>query len=287
MKIGKYKRALLFFLFYCLFWMGISITLSLIIGRSDDLTKLIPISDMGLETALLSIILLPLSSLIGLFVGGYGFSPLFLYVHKKIFKSKMEYGIYNRPEFPKFKYFSSGLFSALMAINFSLFLLTPEIVTFSRGRVPSTQADYATTFVVLLVITFFLATILFSTTWFLSDSGIIYSNKNKLDKTINPPEVRSIGRWYGQFLKGYAGVSVIFSYFEFITIFLVETASFTSLFSILLAIFIPFPFFMILPFIPTLIVSDLIKKHRNQYIRRFASKLGIVSSVEIMFNLKD
>ncbi|MFW9771139.1 MAG: hypothetical protein ACFFEO_03090 [Candidatus Thorarchaeota archaeon] len=287
MKNSKYKRALLFFLVYCLFWIGISIALSLIIGRSDDLTKLIPISDMGLETALLSILLLPISSLLGLFVGGYAISPLFLYIHKKIFKSKMEYGIYDRPEFPKFKYFSSGLFSALMAINFSLFLLTPEIVTFSRGNIPTSQADYATTFVVLLVITFFLATILFATTWFLSDSGILYSNKNALDKTPNPPEVRSIGRWYGQFLKGYAGVSVVFSYFEFITIFLVETASLTSLFSILLAIFIPFPFFMVLPFIPTLIVSDLLKNHRTEYIRRYASKLGIIKSVEITFELRD
>ncbi|MFX1353809.1 MAG: hypothetical protein ACFFGP_07615 [Promethearchaeota archaeon] len=287
MKIGKYKRALLFFLIYCLFWIGISIALSLIIGRSDDLTRLIPISDIGLETALLSILLLPLSSIIGLFIGGYGFSPLFLYVHKKIFKSKMEYGLYDRPKFHKFKYFSSGLFSALMAINFSLFLLTPEIVAFSRGAVPTSQADYATTFVVLLVITFFIATILFSTTWFLSDSGIIYSNKNKLEKTSNPPEVRAIGRWYGQFLKGYAGVSVIFSYFEFITIFLIETASLTNIFSILLTIFIPFPFFMILPSVPTLIISDSIKRHRTQYIRRFAGKLGIINSVEFSFELKE
>lgn len=82
-----------------------------------------------------------------------------------------------------------------MAINFSLFLLSHEIVTFSVDSSPNSQADYATTFVVLLVFTFFLTTILFSTTWFLIDSGILYSNKNKLDKTINPPEVRSIGRW--------------------------------------------------------------------------------------------
>jgi hypothetical protein len=285
MKIIKYKRALIYFAIYCIFWIGISIALSLLTGKGDDLTKFLPISDMGIETAVIAIVLLPLSSLIGLFIGFYGFSPLFLYIHKRIFRSKAEYGIYNRPEFKKFKFFSSGLFSALMAINFSLFLLTPGIVSLSVGGTPDSQDDYAKTFVVLLVVTFVIATILFSTTWFIKDSGILYSNKNHLDKTNNPPEIRSIGRWYGQFLKGYAGVSVIFSYFEFIAIFLVETAGIGDLFPILLAIFIPFPFFMIIPYIPTLIISDVIKEHRNNYIRNYARKLGIIKPVEITFDL--
>jgi len=285
MNFTKYKRALIYFAVYCIFWIAISISLSLLTGKGEDLTKFIPISDMGIETALIAIVLLPLSSIIGLFIGGYGFSPLFLYLHKRIFKSKAEYGIYYRPEFKKFKFFSSGLFSALMAINFSLFLLNPGIVSLSIGSIPDSQDDYAKTFVVLLVVTFLIATILFSTTWFIKDSGILYSNKNHLNKTNNPPEIRSIGRWYGQFLKGYAGFSVIFSYFEFITIFLVETAGIGNLFPILLAIFIPFPFFMIIPYIPTLIISDVIEQHRNNYIRKYARKLGITKPVEITFEL--
>ena len=285
MKITKYRRALIYFSIYVLFWIGISIALSLLTGKGDDLTKFLPISDMGVETALIAIVLLPLCSIIGLFIGGYGFSPLFLYFHKKIFQSRAEYGIYNRPEFKKFKFFSSGLFSALMAINFSLFLLNPNIVRLSTGGIPDSQDDYARTFVVLLVFTFIIATILFSTTWFIKDSGILYSNKNYLNKTSNPPEIRSVGRWYGQFLKGYAGVSVIFSYFEFITIFLVETAGIGDLFPILMAIFIPFPFFMVIPYIPTLIISDVIKQHRINYIRKFARKLGITKPADITFEL--
>lgn len=283
MNITKYKRALLYFLIYCIFWIGISIALSLFTPSGDDLTNLLPFRDVGIETALVAIILLPLSSIIGLFIGGYLFSPIFLYVHKKIFKKKAEYGIYNRPEFHKFKYFSQGLFSALMAINFSLFLLIPEIVSFSTGSLD--QISYAKTFAVLLVLTFVFSTILFSTTWFLMDSGILYSNKNKLDRTFNPPEVRSIGRWYGQFLKSYAGISVIFSYFEFISKFLVETSGASEIFAVLLAIFVPFPIFMVIPFIPALILSDSIKEHRVQYLRKFAKKLGITQPVKISFEL--
>ncbi|MFX0180743.1 MAG: hypothetical protein ACFE78_11165 [Candidatus Hodarchaeota archaeon] len=285
MRITKYRRALIYFAIYCLFWVGISIALSLLTAKGDDLTKFLPISDLGVETALIAIVILPLSSIIGLFIGGYGFSPIFLYFHKRIFRSRAEYGIYNRPEIKEFKFFSAGLFSALMAINFSLFLLNPTIVRLSTGGIPDSQDDYAKTFVVLLVFTFIIATILFSTTWFLKDSGILYSNKNHLNKTSNPPEIRSVGRWYGQFLKGYAGVSVIFSYFEFITIFLVETAGIGDLFPILLAIFIPFPFFMIIPYIPTLIIADVIKHHRNNYIRKYARKLGITKPVDVIFEL--
>lgn len=51
-------------------------------------------------------------------------------------------------------------------------------------------------------------------------------------------------------------------------------------------IYIPFPFFMVIPFIPTLIILDLIKKHRVNYIRKFAGKLSITKLVEITFELR-
>jgi len=42
---------------------------------------------------------------------------------------------------------------------------------------------------------------------------------------------------------------------------------------------------MIIPYIPTLIISDVIKQHRNNYIRKFARRLGITKPVDITFEL--
>lgn len=98
MKIIRSRKSLIFFINYCTFWIIISIALSWAVRRGEDLTRFIPITNMGIEATIIAIILLPLSSTLGLFIGGYVFSPLFLYFHKKIFNSKVEYGIYDKPE---------------------------------------------------------------------------------------------------------------------------------------------------------------------------------------------
>jgi len=261
----------------------------MIIGTGANFTNFIPISNMGIEVGLITIVILPFSSIIGLLVGGYIFSPAYLYIHKKIFGSKVEYGIFKKPEIDKFKYVSRGIFSALMAINFSLLLLRyiPDLAYISVGSSPDSEADFATTFIALLMITVSLANSLFSATWFLSDAGILYSNRKKMSETIHPPEIRSVGRWYEQFLKGYAGLSVILSYFEFITIFFIEIAGDIELFIIVLIIFIPFPLFVLIPTIPSLIISDKIKEHRVKYIRNVANKLEIKSQIDVVFEIKD
>lgn len=283
MKKSYHRKPLIVFILYIVFWICMSIALSFLLGKSFDLTKLIPISDIGIEVGLFSIVLIPLSSIIGLFTGGYLFSPLFLYIHKKILGSKIEYGFYNKPRVNKLTFFSEGFFTSLMAINFSILLLSPQIVALSAGNV-DVQTGFATTFVVLLVLTMFISNSLFSTTWFLSDAGILYSNSKKVQNKNKPPEIRSVGRWYGQFLKGYAGVSVVFSYIEFIYIFLIGTTG-DPVFIVLLIIFIPFPIFMIIPTIPALLISDITTNHRIKYVRKFASRIGIHSNIDMEFRI--
>jgi hypothetical protein len=119
------------------------------------------------------------------------------------------------------------------------------------------------------------------------DPGILYSTGRKFKETRRPPEIRAVGRWYGQFLKGYAGVSVILSYYDFIRIFFVEIAGDLALFLVTLIIFIPFPLFMILPAIPALILADKTREHRIKYITKMAKKLGITSDVDVIFDIKD
>ena len=284
---SKYSKPILFFIFYCTFIVGLSIALSLSIPN-QDLTNFIPIRDMGIEIALIFIIIIPISSIIGMLIGGYLFAPLFLSIHKKFFGSKVEYGIYKK-EYKDFKFLTEGLFTSLMTINISLLLTTPIIIAISVGSDPDSFTDDLTTFLALLMFAVGIASILFATTWFLMDSGILYSNLKKADDTHKPIEIRSVGRWYGQFLKGYAGVSVVLSYFEFMELFIPQLANDLSvpLFIMLLVVFIPFPLVVVIPLIPALIILDRLKEKRIRFIREKARKLGISSNAEITFELNN
>jgi len=283
---SKYSKPILYFICYCIFILILSIVLSISIPHLN-LTYFIPIRDIGIEVGLIFILILPFSSILGLLIGGYLFAPLFLYVHKKIFGKKVEYGIYEK-DFKEFKFLSEGIFSALMTINLSLLLTTPVIISLSVGSDPSSFIDDLSTFLALLMFTIGLASILFSATWFLMDSGVLYSNFKKAGDTPKPVEIRSVGRWYGQFLKGYAGVSVVLSYLEFMELFIPQLANDLSipLFVMLLIVFIPFPLIVVLPIVPALIISDRLKQHRIRFIREKARKMGITSKAEVNFELK-
>ncbi|MFX0021132.1 MAG: hypothetical protein ACFE9S_02325 [Candidatus Hermodarchaeota archaeon] len=291
MKKSKYNKSLIIFCVYCLFWVGISIAMSRILGYGENLSPIIPFGDAGLEIAFISILFIPLASIVGILIGGYLFTPVFLFSHTKIFRNRYQYGIYTKPEYKKFKFASQGLFASLMAINISLLLLNPDIVRFITGNYGASLTelnpdDYTVTFVVLLIFTFIFTNLLFSPTWFLMDSGILYSNKSNLRNTDKPLEIRSIGRWYEQFLKGYAGVSVLLSYVEFITIFFPATGNNLPLFITMLIIFIPFPFIMIIPSIPALIMLDKIKQKRINFVLNKARSFGITDTMEVSIDLK-
>jgi hypothetical protein len=286
MNVSKYKSAIIIFGVYCIFWIVCSIVLDSLVGFGMNFSTFIPFSDMGIEISLISMLIWPLSATLSLLLGGYLFAPLFLLIHKLIFRSNVDYGIFIKQKTDKFHFVVQGLFSALMAINFSLILLdiNPNIVRLSIGTAEELRADhYVTTFVVLLVVTIGISNLLFSPTWFLMDSGILYSNKRRMMESYKPPEIRSVGRWYDQFLKGYASVSVFLSYFEFISIFLIEIAGDINLFLLLLIMFIPFPLFLIIPIIPALLISESIIEHRNNYIRKIAKILKITSKVDVIF----
>jgi hypothetical protein len=266
----------------------ISTAMSFIVGFGQNLTPIIPFRDYGIEIAFISVLLLPLSSIIGTLIGGYLFSPLLLYINIKIFRKRYQYGIYHKLDHNKFKYFSQGLFTALMAINISLLILNPDTVLFvTRFTGPLTPINYTITFVVLLIFTFVITTLIYSPTWFLMDSGILYSNKEILREINKPLEVRSVGRWYEQFLKGYTGVSVLISYIEFITIFFIAVGNDLALSIVNLIIFIPFPIILAIPSIPALIILDKIKQKRNDFILHQARKLGITEVMDVSIELKN
>jgi hypothetical protein len=256
-----------------------------LIGSGDTLAPFLRIRIIGLEIGLIFILIIPFASLLGYLIGGYLFSPIYLYFHVLFFKKRVTYGI-STNNYTGFKYGSEGIFSSLMAINFTLLLQSiPGLVTSVTNLSTTDPLSYIKSFAVLLMFTTLIATMLFSPSWFLTDSGILYTNEKSLNKTNRPSEIRSVGRWYGQFLKGYAGVSVILTYYEFISIFLFDVSELGILFIVLLLMFIPFPLLLIVPTIPTLIIADKIKERRIKYIYKLAKKFGITSTADISFQL--
>ena len=67
-----------------------------------------------------------------------------------------------------------------------------------------------------------LGTLVFSPTWFLTDAGIVYSNEERVTGTDEPVEGRTVGGRFTDFLRGYAGIGVVFSYIQFLSVYFGE-----------------------------------------------------------------
>ncbi|MFX0155511.1 MAG: hypothetical protein ACFE9Q_13395 [Candidatus Hodarchaeota archaeon] len=264
------------------------------------LTRFVPLNDVLLELALIFIIILPLSSLFGLLIGGYLITPIILYIHKKFYGSKMYYGIQIEQRSEKLHLFSKSFFPVLMAINLSSILLTPTIVQFilstdiiiefdTASKIPILTRFFAD--IILLMFTLGLSTLLFSSVWFLKDSGIIYSNKQKIENSNESIVLRSIGDWFQTILRSYAGIGAIFTYVlvvsDFITKFIENYGLPGNIFNIpSLILWLGLPLYLTISLVPTIVVNDLIKRNRINYIRKISKKAGIKDSAFITFEFK-
>lgn len=302
MKFSKYRTLITVFFIYIVFWIIIISILRLIFQPEIPipLTALILVDDILLELGIIFVIFLPLSSLIGLIVGGYLITPLILYLHKKIYGSKMHYGIQIEPRIEKIKLFSKSFFPTLMAINLSSILFTPTIIQFiltadvtnifeNVSRIPMLTRFFAD--IILLTMTLGLATMFFSSVWFLKDSGIIYSNKKKVENSTEPILLRSIGDWYQTILRSYAGIGAIITYilvlYDFITRYIENLGAPGNIFNIpSLILWLGMPLYLTISLVPTLIISDLIKGNRIKYIRKISNKVGIKDTAVITFEFK-
>jgi len=264
------------------------------------LSHLIPLDNILLELGFIFIIILPLSPLIGLIVGGYIIAPFILYFHKKIYGSKMHYGIQMETRSEKIKLFSKSFFPILMAINLASILFTPTIVKVileadvtnifeGVSYIPMLTRFFAES--ILLTLTFGLATMLFSSVWFLKDSGIIFSNKQKIENSTEPIVLRSIGDWYQTILRSYAGIGAIITYilvlYDFITRYIENLGVDGNIFNIpSLLLWLGMPLYLTISLVPTLIFSDLITRSRINYIRKISNKVGIRDTAVITFEFK-
>ncbi|MFW9828442.1 MAG: hypothetical protein ACFFEY_12700 [Candidatus Thorarchaeota archaeon] len=303
MHLSKYKSSLVIFALYIVFWIIIFIILRGLFEPPSrtNLTNLLPLDDIFLELGIIILIILPLSALSGLIIGGYLITPIILYLHKKTYGSKMHYGIQMHPRSEKLKPFSMSFFPVLMAINISSILFTPSIVNFiittdlfiefdMFASIPMLLRLFAD--IIMFMLTIGLATMLFSSVWFLRDSGIIYSNKKKVENSNELILLHSIGEWYQTILKSYAGIGALITYilviFDFITRYIDNLGVPSNIFNFpFLVLWLGLPIHLSVTLIPTLIFSDLLRTKRISYIKKISAKIGIKNTVFISFEFKN
>jgi hypothetical protein len=234
-------------------------------------------------------LLIPIACIIAFFIGGYLFTPLFMFIHKRILGRKLIYGIREMQQPKKFKgAFLKSLFPALLAFNIGILLSDETFLQeflFVDTFIVSEAIKQILTLTFLFPIVSGIAMAVFSATYFLLDSGIEYTNKKrkKVERGSFPTEVRSVGGYYLYYLKGYAGISVIISLIKLmISYFSAIGGGDTGItIYIINAIVWPFvPFVITLFMIPVNIIQDITYERRKKFTLKWAEKFEIRGKLE-------
>ncbi len=237
--------------------------------------------DAGLDGAFI-IMLTVLTGIIGGICGGYLFGSLFIIAHKRTLGRKMIYGIQEKSKSEVFKKaYIKALFPALMTLNLCLIFGSNQTIQrlVTHPNLHGEQTIIIFVIVLLMPLLGGISMGLFSPVWFLEDGGIVYSNKEKVKNSPVPTEVKSLGGWYMNLLKGYAGISVIINFYSFLSeiIGVVEFEITHFLFFIIWPLL---PLFIAFLLIPGIIALDITFEKRRAFILKKAGKYGIVDKVE-------
>ncbi|MFX1456343.1 MAG: hypothetical protein ACFFDB_13295 [Promethearchaeota archaeon] len=298
----RYKNLLIIFALYCAFWIVIVVILRDVLKPQTRfaLTPFLPLNDALIELAVIFSVILPISGIFGVVIGGYLITPMVIFFHKKFYGSKMHYGIHYEKSNQRKKLFSRSLFPMLMAINLSSIFLTPTVIRFilEANLVAEidnvAKAPVLTRFLaeaILLMMTYGISTMFFSSVWFLKDSGIIYSNKKRLGNSNESFTLKSIGDWLQTMLRSYAGIGSIITYiiiiYDFVTNFISNIGLPGNILNVPgLILWLGLPLYLAVSLIPALIFNDLIKTNRTSYVRKLGKKFDIMDSIEISFEFK-
>jgi hypothetical protein len=295
----KYKQAVVIILAYYFLFLSLTVYFNLSETYADptNLTPLIPIKNIYLEAAVIFLCIAPFSALIGGLLGGYFLTPVFLFIHKKILGSNLLYGIQERPRPQTFKKMSRGYYPALFSVNvnsiilFSVpwfldFLLSNELLEMGG---PTYSTLYVPGFLALVIFTIGLGTLFFSPIWFLTDAGIVYSNQVRVSGTDEPVEGRTVGGRFTDFLRGFVGLGVVFSYLQFLLVFISEQIIPSNPMDIIVfaLFFFGLPIFLIIAVLPSLIILNVMKERRIRFVRDVANGMGITDFVQISFEKVD
>jgi len=282
----KYRKALLIFL-------GVETLIAalviygLIYGQGFDASPLIPFTNVFHEIMFVFIVI-PISSTIGTIIGGYALAPIFLLFHKIIYR-KAIYGIQETNPAKIFQRIFQGYYPGLLAFNISSIILFLAPMIRNKLLTPGMLEEAPLVFqyifenLFLLMFTIALSMLIFSPGWFLIDAGIVYSTEEQVRGTDRPVEGRTVGGVFNDYLKGYSGFSIAFSYLQILFVSYGDLINVQRIDFAQLIGFFGIPVYVILTVIPTLILLDLTRDHRIQYVRRVAAKIGITRIVKISF----
>lgn len=280
----RYKKWLVIWIIFIILFCTTLIINAGIIGTINIYAILT--HNFAIDTALI-FLSIPIISIIAFIIGGYIFTPLFIFIHKKVLGRNLIYGIREMQRPKDFKgAFMNSLFPALLAVNLGI-LLGDESVLYDLLFVDSFQPGSAIYQILTLLILFPLVCGIgigvFSAAYFLLESGIEYTNKEqkKVRRGAFPTEIRSIGGFYLYYFKGYAGISIVISLITLIISFfsVLEGLSIvTYIMNIFLWPLIPFiiTFFMI----PVFIIQDFTYERRKKYTLKWAEKFEIQGQLE-------
>ena len=282
----KYRKALLIFF-------GVEALITLLViygltfGQGFDASPLIPFINVFHEISFVFIVI-PISSTLGAIIGGYTLAPIFLLSHKTIYK-KAIYGIQETNPAKTFKRTLQGYYPGLLAFNIGsiILFLVPMIRNqlLTPGMLEEAPLVYQYIFenLFLLMFTIALSMLIFSPGWFLIDAGIVYSTEEQVRGTDRPVEGRTVGGMFNDYLKGYSGFSIAFSYLQILVVSYGDIINVERVDIAQLIGFFGIPVYVILTVIPTFLLLDLTRDHRIQYVRRVAAKIGITRVVKISF----
>ena len=155
-------------------------------------------------------------------------------------------------------------------------ILTDEILVY-----PTTEYLPLTLFISLSVI---ISLLLFVPAYILEDAGIIYINKKKVKESNKTVEVRGVGNYYLNFLKGYAGIGTLLSIY-FLAFDIFTMAGDPQLISMAFSAWFFQPFLLSLLLIPVIIILDKLYERNIKKIQKKGRKLGITSLVNDVMKL--
>lgn len=293
MNIGRYKKWILI--------LSISFSAFTVMILVEGLTIGTVIQFFNITTGnywidvFLIFLAISIVSIITFYGGGYLLTPLFLYIHKKILGKKLVYGIQEKPQAKKFRgtYFKA-LGPALMTIHLGLLIsnnidvqeliFTPSILSYMQTSPTGKILTLMYSFPFMAAISIFL----FAAAYFIIDSGIICSTKEKDDvkNGIVPTEVNSVGGYFLDVITGFAGISVIFDFISNIVPYISDLIGGNAFVFLTNTIWIVMPFFIALLLIPVYIVQDATLVKRRKFVYKFAAKLGIQGPLEDPLGIK-
>ncbi len=275
--INKLTKILFCVITYTVFAVLMSVASS---NTGAAIYSYIPIT--GAVTGLLILfVIVIITALCGVLVGTL-LSDLFLTIHNKFLGKKLDYSI-QEISTPNYETtILSALFPSLMGISVAISICktssvqTLILTDYARdptGPLAQFGSDLLT-FVGVLPITVFLGFLIFVPIWVILKSGIVFSNKPKVDKKGLPVETMSVGTWFIYLLKGYAGPGVLTGFVSFTS----DSLSNAGTDYVSIALFYIVPFVVLAVTMPALLLYEQLQKGRVKSLQNTARKLGISDS---------